>query len=133
MANLENGPILARIGEILYDLVGGEPDGLFIYAEVKRGWIFPSAFKDYGDRVKYLVHGHELTDKIYEAWLSEEPDKRWRTMKYSVVDGRFLAEFQYPGEIDEAETPEDRRERVLQERYGNKLVVYPGIEEFTLD
>ena len=44
-------------------------------------------------------------------------------MQYWIVNGKFTASFTYPEEIDPNENTMDRRERILNERYGNRRIV----------
>ena len=71
------GPAYGEIGEELAVIVGGDPDGVYLYAEAGDGWYGYSVFKDERDAVRYYTPSPELGELIYEAWLIEEPAKRW--------------------------------------------------------
>lgn len=128
------GPAYAEIGVELAEIVGGDADGAFIYAEAGDGWYDYSVYKDEGATVRYHRASPELGDLIYEAWLLEEPSKRWAVMEYQVNGTKFDAQFRYPEEVDVESFEEDRREIALRKRYGDKPVIYPPLpshfEEF---
>src|SRR3546814_9906034 len=86
------GPLMNEIGQELAEIVGGDPNGVFLYAEIGEGWNGPSVFKDEGDVVRYYNSASEiLSDLLFESWYaaSEDPIKRWSVMEYDVKDGEF--------------------------------------------
>ncbi|KEQ51647.1 hypothetical protein [Sphingobium chlorophenolicum] len=124
------GPLLNEIGQVVADVVGGDPNGIFLYVEVGDGWISPNLYKDEGEVVRDCeITSPSLTDLIWEAWHLEPegPNMRWSVMEYSVENGKFDVRFKYPGEVDvEAYDHDDaRREAALRTRYGDKPVIYP--------
>jgi hypothetical protein len=119
------GPLFADIGGEVAQIVGGNPDGAYVYAEAGDGWYGVSVFKDEGEIVRYYDPSSELDDLIYEAWLTEESGKRWAVMEYEIKGTKFDAQFKYPEEVDVESFDEDRREIALKKRYGNKPVIYP--------
>jgi hypothetical protein len=119
------GPLLADIGGELAEIVGGNPDAVFLYAEAGQGWLGAGVFKEEGERVQYFDPSSGLTDLLLEAWNAEEPDKRWAVMEYEVKGTKFDAQFQFPDEIDPNETEMDRRPRALKRRFGDRPVIYP--------
>lgn len=119
------GPMLADIGELAAEEVGGDPDGLYLYVEVGDRWISPSLFKDNGESVQYFDASSKLTDLIDVFWRAEDADKRWSVMEYEVKGTKFDARFKYPEEVDVESFDEDRREIALKKRYGDKPVIYP--------
>jgi len=119
------GPLWAEIGGELAHIVGGEPDGAFLYAEAGEGWVGAAIFKDEGTSVRYFTPSSELTDLLWEAWNAEEPGKRWAAMEYEIEGTKFDVNFQFPNEINSEETEMDRRPRVLERRFGDKPVIYP--------
>ena len=123
------GPAYADIGEELAEIVGGDPDGVYLYAEAGEGWYGFGVFKDEGDIIRYFKPSSELGDLIYAAWLIEEPDKRWAVMEYEVKGTRFDAQFQFPEEIDPDESEMERRPRALRIRYGDKPIIYPSLPD----
>ena len=64
---------------------------------------------------------------LLELWEAEVPDKRWASMQYRIEDGTFEASFTYEP-LDSAESMLERRERILQQRYGNKRIDYPPLD-----
>lgn len=122
------GPAYADIGGELAEIVGGDPDGVFLYAEAGEGWYGYGVFKDEGDKVRYYDPGPELGDLIYEAWLSEEPDKRWAIMEYAIHGTKFDAKFKFPDEVNVKSYDEnDRRDIALRKHFGDKPVIYPPL------
>ena len=120
------GPAYAGIAGELAEIVGGEPDGTFLYAEAGEGWVSAGVFKSDGTAVRYYRPTSELTDLLFEAWNAEDPDKCWAVMEYEINGTKFDVRFQFPDEIDPNETEMDRRPRALKKRYGNKPVIYPA-------
>ena len=120
------GPLMSEIGQVLAEIAGGNPEGVFLYAEVGKGWVGPSIFKDEGDVVRYLNSDSDLTDLLFDAWYTAPEDKRWSVMEYDIKDGKFSVAFKYPEEVDvEKSFDGARRDAVLHARYGDKPVVYP--------
>ena len=122
------GPLYAEIGGEVAQIVGGDPDGAYLYAEAGQGWYGASVYKDEGTAVRYFDPSSELSDLIYEAWLTEEPDKRWSVMELEIRGTKFDAQFKYPDDVDvESFAADDRREIALRNRYGDKPVIYPPL------
>lgn len=119
------GPALAEIGAELAQIVGGDPDGVYLYAEAGEGWYGYSVYRNEGNEVRYFEPGPELGDLIYEAWLIEEPGKRWAVMEYEINGTKFDVHFRFPDEVDVESFDEDRREIALRKRYGDKPIIYP--------
>jgi hypothetical protein len=124
------GPLLNEIGEALADLANGDPNGIFFYVEIGEGWIQPSLYKEEADVVRWLdCDTGPLLDLIEQAWRAEPKERRWSVMEYSIADGKFSAAFKYPEEVDVESFDEDRREKVLVARYGDKQIFYPPMPE----
>lgn len=119
------GPLLSDIGEELAQIVGGDPDGVYLYIEAGEGWIGPSVFKDEANAVRYFDGSLELSELILELRNTEERGKRWAVMEYEVKGTKFDAQFKYPEEVDVEDFDEGRRETALKQRYGDKPVIYP--------
>jgi hypothetical protein len=119
------GPLYADIGGKVAAIVGGEPDGVFLYAEIGDGWVFASVFKDEGALVRYFDPSPELSDLLMQAWKTEEPDKRWAVMEYEINGTAFDAQFLFPEQIDQKVHASERRPVVLKRRYGDKPIIYP--------
>lgn len=121
------GPSLSEIGEELASIVGGDPDGVYLYVEAGEGWIGPSLYKDVGETVRYFDGSPELSEMLMDLRSSQEPRKRWSVMEYEIKGTMFDAYFKYPDEVDVSDFDEDRREIALKKRYGDKPVVYPPL------
>ena len=120
------GPAYADIGEELAVIIGGDPDGTYLYAEAGESWCGASVYKNEGNLVRYYDPSAELSELIYDAWLTADPDKRWSVMEYEINGTRFDVRFKYPDEIHvETFADDDRREIALKKRYGDKPVIYP--------
>lgn len=121
------GPALAEVGDEAVRLVGGEPSGIFLYAEAGENWAGPSLYKDEGDWVRYVDMGRSptLANLIMNAWDIEPADKRWTAMLYTIEAGKFQASFTFGNLNKPSEDGLDNRDRVLRARYGDKPIVYP--------
>lgn len=119
------GPLLSDIGGELAQVVGGDPDGVYLYVEAGEGWIGPSVFKDEGNSVRYFEGSLELSELLLALRNAEDPEKRWAVMEYEIKGTKFDAQFKFPEEVDVEDFDEDRREIALKKRYGNKPVIYP--------
>jgi hypothetical protein len=119
------GPILSDIGGELASIVGGNPDGTFLYADGGDGWMASAIFKDEGATVRYFDPTSELGDLLFDLWNAEDPDKRWAVMEYEVKGTKFDVTFQFPDEIEPNESEMERRPRALKRRFGDKPVIYP--------
>jgi hypothetical protein len=117
-----------EIGRELANIVGGDPNGVFLYVEIGQGWAGPSVYKDEGDVVRYYDSSSlTLSDLLFEAWYAEaaEGNKRWSVMEYAVRDGKFEVSLKYPDEVDVEVVDRKRRQAALRAHYGDKPVVYP--------
>jgi hypothetical protein len=125
------GPMLGAIGEQAAAELGGNPNGIYIYAEVGDRWYSVYLFRDEGDVVRCYKTSSELGLLVWEEWKAEAIDKRWSVMEYEILGGQFDAHFQFPDEIDVEDVEVDRREIALKRRYGEKPIVYPPWDEWT--
>jgi hypothetical protein len=116
---------LQAIGQAIADEVDGEPDGAFLYAEVKPGMIYDMLLLEREGNVEYIVTSNALSELILDAWYASAPGKGWATISYAVVGNAFDVSFQYPDELSEADDPEDRSRRILKARYGDRPIKYP--------
>jgi hypothetical protein len=126
------GPLMNDLGQELADIVGGDPDGVFLYVEVGEGWVEPSVFKDEGDVIRYYSpRGTDLSNILRKAWYLEpdQPNMRWSVLEYDVKDGQFAVTLKYPEEVNVEVMDEERREAALRARYGDKPVFYPPLSE----
>ncbi len=121
------GPLFNDIGGEIAEIVGGNPDGAYLYAELGDGSVAAGVFLDDGTAIRYFDPTDDLQDLLQDAWDMENADKskRFSVIEYAIADGRFKAEFQYPEEMNPGEFIEDRRERALVKRYGEREVIYP--------
>lgn len=127
------GPIYAAIGEEAAAIVGGNPDGLYLYAEAGEGYSGGGIFMDEGKVVRYYDPSSELCDLILEAWESEGPSQKWELMEYEIKGTSFDAKLVYPDQIDHDLSISELRETFLQRRFGDKPVIYPPVPEHMRD
>ncbi|MCP6177753.1 hypothetical protein NL439_26160, partial [Klebsiella pneumoniae] len=79
------GPLYNEIGVELVDIVGGNPDGIFLYVEIGDRWISPNVFKDEGHQIRNFDDTEVLSDLLWEAWYAESDEggiKRWSILEY---------------------------------------------------
>jgi hypothetical protein len=118
--------LITEIGNEVAEIVGGDPNGAYLYSEAGEGWIGTSVFKDEGEVVRYFDPTLELEELLLEFRKTEEAGKRWVIMEYEVKGTKFDAQFKYPEEVTvESFGDDDRREIALKKRYGDKPVIYP--------
>jgi hypothetical protein len=122
----EIGALLNEVGNLLAQDTAYPLEGTFLYVEAERRMVDTSIFKDLGDSLLYRDPTDELIDVLFELWETEIPDKRWSTMQYRIDGGKFEASFTHEP-LDPEVSTQDRRERILQQRYGNKRIVYPPL------
>ncbi len=116
---------LQAIGEAISEEIDGDPDGAFLYAEVEPGMVYEALFLDRGGSVECIDTSAALSEVLLDVWYACEKGKAWATLSYTIAGNTFDASFQYPDEISDDEGPEDRRRRILKERYGDKPIKYP--------
>ncbi len=127
------GPLLSELGQELGEILGGNPDGVFLYVESGEGWVAPSVFRKDGDVVRYYPsEDSALSDILFDIWHAESDEaKRWSVMLYVVENGKFRAEYKFPDEVDVTKPDIERREAALRAHFGDRKVIYPPIEGMT--
>lgn len=123
------GPIYAAIGEECAAIVGGDPDGLYLYGEAGEGYSGGGIFMDEGKVIRYYDPSSELCDLLLQAWKAERPGQKWELMEYEIKGTSFDAKLIYPDEIDHDLSISELREVFLQRRFGDKPVIYPPISD----
>lgn len=126
------GPILNQIGLELRNIVGGDPEGVFLYVEIGDMWVSPNIFRDEGEVVRwYDDNDTTLSDLLFDAWYMEPdgPNMRWSVMEYSISGGKFHVSMKYPEEVNVDVPDVERREVALRARFGDKPVVYPPMPD----
>jgi hypothetical protein len=118
-------PIYAAIGQECAAIVGGNPDGLYLYAEAGQGWSGVAVFMNEGRAVRYFAPTRELCALIQEAWDKEETGQPWLVMEYEIHGGMFDANLIYPDEMGPGLTMAERQRDALRRRFGRKAVLYP--------
>jgi len=118
--------ILNDIGKELASDTDYPLDGTFLYAECSPQSVYYAVYKDAGDRLIYRWGTHELGELLLDLWEAAEPDKRWSAIEYTVTGNTFIADFTYPDKFVGGHGS-DRRDRIVQQRFGNKQVIYPPL------
>jgi hypothetical protein len=127
-ADIEMGDTLNFLGQEIAVILNRHPDGSFLYAEVDdEGYEVSIFVEDNGE-----VHYHYPSDKMFELvkhlWNVADDDKKWSVLEYSVVDGKFDAQFTFPDQLNADEDDgDDMCDRALRKRYGDKPVIYPDL------
>jgi hypothetical protein len=85
-------------------------------------------FKDMGEHVLCYFPYEELSDQLFKLWDIIADTENWAALTYTISDGKFDAQFEYPIETDE-EFYNDRRARIEADKYGNKRIEYVRRDE----
>lgn len=126
MSEDRKASLLNEVGRLLAEDPDYPVDDTLLYAKLDTNYVAPSIFKDRGDHVLYrLPDLSSLGDVLLDLWYAEEPDLRWAELEYIVRGGKFDATFTFADEIDPAEEPFDRRDRIVAGYFGDKPIVYP--------
>lgn len=124
----ELGPMLSAIGEQAAADLGGDPSGIYIYAEAGEGWYSDYVFRLEGDVVRFHWASPELGELVWNMWKMGEPGKRWSVMEYQIVGDQFDVHFKYPEDVDVEEFDKDRRENAVKARFGDRPIIFPPWE-----
>ena len=120
------GALLSEVGDILAQDAGYPLEGTFLYVEVEPQVVSASIFKDLGDHLLYRFATSALNHVLTELWEAEPPKKRWTAMRYVVDGDQFTTSFTFD-KLDPEVSTITRQQVILNQRYGNKQVVYPPI------
>lgn len=116
---------LSGIADEIAQIVGGDAEGTYLYAEAGQGWVGAGVFKPEPQSVRYFDPSSDLSDLLLNAWNAEKPEKRWAVMELQIVGTSFEVRFRLPKEINTDETEMQRRPRALKRHFGDKPVIYP--------
>ncbi len=122
----EVGALLNEVGNILAQDRAYPLDGTFLYVEAEPQSVSASIFKDLGDHLLYRFPNEALNAVLLELWEAEPVKKRWTAMQYVIDGDRFTTSFSFD-RLDPEVSTITRRQAILDQRYGNKQVVYPPI------
>ena len=122
----EVGALLNEVGNVLARDTSYPLDGTFLYVKADWGMADMSIFKNLGDRLLWRNPMNGLADVLLELWEAGKPEKRWVSMQYRIEDGKFETFFTH-APLDPEVTTIDRRAAILQQRFGNKQIVYPPL------
>ena len=120
------GALLTEVGTILAQDRAYPLDGTFLYVEAEPQSVSASIFKDLGDHLLYQLPTQALNTVLLELWEAEPVKKRWTAMHYVIDGDRFITSFSF-NRHDPEVSMITRRQVILDQRYGNKQVVYPPI------
>lgn len=130
MQNEQMADILAVLAQHLAEIVEGDMDGVYLYAEADGGSYDAGIFKDIGNGVQYFSPDAELFDELRRLWAAADVDEKWHVLHYTVRGAAFEASFEFQDSMDPDEFIQDRRKRALHQRYGDKPVIYPPMEDY---
>lgn len=148
MPNLANGEQLNQIGQLTADLLGKDPEDVFVFIKAGDNWGHVGIFDNQPGEVIYHDPSPELMDLVIEMWADADPGRKWFMIHYDIKNGRFDADYFYPDQFgfsfdDPPVDPDDEdydpdklnemsdsfREDALTARYGDKPVRYPPMDE----
>jgi hypothetical protein len=118
----EKGEILEEIGRLVDVQLDGNSESAFLYAEIAKNMGEAYILEEGGDRMIFHTADAEIVWAAMALWEKEVKRSRWEAMRYSITDGKFAAEFDYPEDLDPEEYSGDRAMRVLKERAGNRAI-----------
>jgi nitrogen regulatory protein PII-like uncharacterized protein len=121
------GKILTALGQHLEEILGGDPNDTFLYAEVDDEGYEVAIFHDEGDKVVYHDADEELFDEIIKLWETALDHEKWSVLEYDVSGDRFNSNFVYADQLDPEEDNIERRARLVRARYGDREIVYPSL------
>lgn len=121
------GDILNALAQHLQEILGSDPDGSFLYAEVDEEGYEVAIFHDHGDKITYYDADDELFDEVINLWDSALDHEKWAVLEYDVRGDQFYSNFTYADQLDPEEDSVERRQRLVNARYGDKPVIYPTL------
>lgn len=127
-ANQIIASIITEIGALLLSQGAIEHGRSLVYAEVKPGMYSVSVFVDRGDTVDYIREPDKIEEAVLDLWKAADQDKKWRSVCYKLIGDDVQVTFDYGENWDEEEVSLDRRQRVLDEFYPGRKIVYPTID-----
>mgnify|MGYP001202725922 FL=1 len=122
MTMTDKGEILEEIGRLVDDQLGGNSENSFLYAEIAKNLGSAYILEEDEGRMIFHVADMEIFWAAMALWELEPKRRRWQAMRYSMADGKFTAEFDYPEDLDQEEFSGDRAMRVLREYAGNRAM-----------
>jgi hypothetical protein len=123
--NIRMGDILNDIAQEIAEMLGRLPDNAFLYAEADGEGREASIFAENNDGIFCRQPSDEMFELVGELWEAADDDKKWAAVEYDIADGKFEANFIFPEQIDPEDISDDRRERALRKRYGDRPITYP--------
>ena len=125
--SVKMGNILNDIVQEIAEMLGRLPDNAFLYAEVDDEGREASVFTENNSGIFSHRPSDELFALVGELWEAADDDKKWAAVEYDVDEGKFEANFIFPEQIDPEDISDDRRERALRKRYGDRPITYPPL------
>lgn len=100
-----------------------------LYVEGGRAWAGISLYQNTESRVIYVDETGEIDDLVIAIWDSDKASNRWREMQID-IDGIRSEVRHFPARsLDKRESYDDRRERAVRERFGDKRIYYSPLRE----
>lgn len=113
-----------ELGVAALALLGPGNHQILIYAEAGEGWTGISVYHNESTRVVYLDDIDEIDDIMMDLWYAEETGKRWKEIQIDIDGTKFEARPFYADQLNKRESYDDRRERAVKERFGEKPIYY---------
>lgn len=129
MATEEMGELLNSIGQQVANILGKTPDDVFVFIEAADQMSGGAIFENLPDQVKYHDFDHEFHNTIDRLWEAAPPDQKWSMLFYDIKDGKFDVEFLYTDDLEDEWDAVDYRKEALKERYGDKPIIYPPMDD----
>lgn len=129
--DIEMGEILNSIGQEIAELFGRQPDNAFLYAEVDDEGYEISIFAEDDGAVLYHFPNRQIFELVQRLWEIADDDKKWSVLEFEIADGEFDASFTFYDQFDpnqnDGDDEEDRCDRAIRKRFGDKPVIYPDL------
>jgi hypothetical protein len=127
----ESGKILEEIGRAICEQFDYHVESFFFMSEVGDNVASGCILEDAGNRLIYHLPADGIIPMAIRLSELLPAEKRWQILRYSVRDEKFSAEFDYPKDIDQEESENDRADRILQAWAGNRSIDYTqALDEF---
>jgi hypothetical protein len=137
MSSPEIGNILNTIGKHIANILEKKPRDVFVYLCAGDQWMEGAIFDNVENEVIYYRPDKEMVQTVMQLWEATATNKKWEMLHYDIKDGKFSVEYFYTDQLDPDEGSYERRERALEQRFGDKPIIYPppdpGLWDLTED
>lgn len=121
------GPEYDKIAALVVNNAGGETDGVYLFVEAESAYVGAGIYRDAGDKVHYVGCSTELFVAISNLWEALPPEQQWTVMQMDIEGGKFDARFEFTEDEPDGDGDDldDREDKAIAARFGNKEIVYP--------